>query len=179
MIHATRDLQSQDLSTERELTLAYRHTFLTTQGHRESPRMRDRLNLWDNTNMKDVTHHPRINSFYQGEYERTVMTAKLYSGPCGPKASWHLSYRWGKTPEKTSPRKVVPTGESNPGPLRDRRACYLLFHSGGAVMYLTKWIRSFISAGHSNMILILSYVKRQFYTVYILRNRETYCLPCC
>ena len=32
-------------------------------------------------------------------------------GPCGPKASWHLSYRWGKTPKKTSPRKLVLTGD--------------------------------------------------------------------
>ena len=34
-------------------------------------------------------------------------------------------------PEKTSPRKHVPTGGSNPGPLRDRRAFYHLTHSGG------------------------------------------------
>ena len=32
-----------------------------------------------------------------------------------------------KTPEKTSPRKIVSTG----GPLRDRRACYRLLHGGG------------------------------------------------
>ena len=32
-------------------------------------------------------------------------------GPWGPKASQHLSYRWGETPEKTSPRKPVPTGD--------------------------------------------------------------------
>ena len=30
-------------------------------------------------------------------------------GSWGPKLSWHLSYRWGKTPRKTSPRKPVPT----------------------------------------------------------------------
>ena len=33
--------------------------------------------------------------------------------PCGPKASWHSSFRWGKSPEKTSPRKLVPI---EPGP---------------------------------------------------------------
>ena len=32
-------------------------------------------------------------------------------GTCGPKASRHLSYRWGKTPKKTLPRKPVPTGD--------------------------------------------------------------------
>ena len=33
--------------------------------------------------------------------------------------------------EKTSPRKLVPTGGSNPGLLHDRRACYHLLLSGG------------------------------------------------
>ena len=38
------------------------------------------------------------------------MMAKWYSGTLGPKAFWHLSYRWEKTPRKTAPRKLVPTG---------------------------------------------------------------------
>ena len=29
----------------------------------------------------------------------------------GPKVSRHLSYRWGETPKKPSPRKLVPTGD--------------------------------------------------------------------
>ena len=33
-------------------------------------------------------------------------------GTMEPKASWNLSYRWGKTPKKKiSPRKLVPTGD--------------------------------------------------------------------
>ena len=39
------------------------------------------------------------------------MMAKWYSGTLGPKASWQLSYRWGKPPKKTSPRKLVLTGD--------------------------------------------------------------------
>ena len=36
-------------------------------------------------------------------------------GPCGPKASWHLSYRWGKTPKKPHPRNLSRPGiESGP-----------------------------------------------------------------
>ena len=35
-----------------------------------------------------------------------------------------------ENPEKTSPRKLVPTGIEH-GPLRDRRECYRLLHSGG------------------------------------------------
>ena len=45
---------------ERELTLDHigLHTFLTTQGHGGSPRMRDQLNAGvTNTNTKDDTHH--------------------------------------------------------------------------------------------------------------------------
>ena len=51
-------------------------------------------------------------------------------GPWGPKASRHLSYRWGKTP-KNFTQETFPDRGSNPGPLRDRRACYHLVHSGG------------------------------------------------
>ena len=36
-----------------------------------------------------------------------------------------------KNPEKTSPRKHIPDRGSNPGPLRDKRACYHLLHNGG------------------------------------------------
>ena len=45
------------------------------------------------------------------EWLRMIMMAKWYSGTLRPKASRHLSYRWGKTPRKTSPRKLVPTGD--------------------------------------------------------------------
>ena len=38
-----------------------------------------------------------------------------------------------ENPEKTSPRKLVPAGDRNSGPLRDRRACYHLPHSGELV----------------------------------------------
>ena len=41
----------------------------------------------------------------------------------GPKVSWHLSYRWGKTPKKTSPTKPVPTGD------RTRARCVTSAHA--------------------------------------------------
>ena len=46
-----------------------------------------------------------------------------YLGTNVAQISWHLSYSWGKTPEKTSAGKWSDRG-SNPGPLRDRRRCY-------------------------------------------------------
>ena len=54
-------------------------------------------------------------------------------GPWGPKVSWHLSYRWGKTPKKNLTQETCPDRESNPGPLHDKRACYHLLHRGGSV----------------------------------------------
>ena len=35
----------------------------------------------------------------------------IFGEPWGPKASRHLSYRLRKNPEKTLPRKFVPTGD--------------------------------------------------------------------
>ena len=46
-------------------------------------------------------------------------------GPWGPKASWHLSYRWGKTPKNLT-QETCPHQGSNPGPLCDKRTCYHL-----------------------------------------------------
>ena len=44
-----------------------------------------------------------------------IMMAKWYSGTLGPKASWHLSYRWGKTPKKSHPGNLSRPGiESGP-----------------------------------------------------------------
>ena len=47
-----------------------------------------------------------------------------------PKASRHLSYRWGKTPEKTSTRKTEPTGDRT-RPARWEATMLPLDHSGG------------------------------------------------
>ena len=51
-----------------------------------------------------------------------IMMAKWYLGTLGPKISWHLPYRWGKNPTQ----ETCPDWGSNPGLLRDRRACYHL-----------------------------------------------------
>ena len=89
-----------------------------------------RCHLRDSTNMKDNTHQAHTLSFQQGEYGKMIATAKWYSGTLGPKVSWHLSYRWGK-PWENLTQKTCPDRGSNPGPLRDKSACYHLLHSGG------------------------------------------------
>ena len=58
------------------------------------------------------------------------MMAKWYSGPWGPKASRHLSYRWGKPPKKPHPVNLSGPG-IEPGPSAWRRECYRLANSGG------------------------------------------------
>ena len=60
----------------------------------------------------------------------------IFGEPWGPKASRHLTYRWGK-PQKNLSQENRPDRGSNPGPLRDRRACYLLAHSGGLFLKFT------------------------------------------
>ena len=57
-------------------------------------------------------------------------------GPCERKASWHLSYRWGKTAEKTFTQETCPDRWLNPCPLNDRRACYRLFLSDIQILIL-------------------------------------------
>ena len=69
-------------------------------------------------------HQAHTQSSQQGEYGMMITTAKWYPGTLGgPKVSWHLSYRWGKNPEKTSPRKPVPTGD------RTRARCVTSAHA--------------------------------------------------
>ena len=65
-------------------------------------------------------------------------------GPWGPKASRHLSYRWGKTPKKPHLGNLSRPG-SNLGMLHDMLACYRLAHSGGRLYYvLSKTTKHFL-----------------------------------
>ena len=73
--------------------------------------------------MKDNTHQAHTQSSQQGEYGMMSTTAKWYSGTLGPKVSWRLSYRWGKTPKKISLRKPVPTRD------RTRARCVTSAHA--------------------------------------------------
>ena len=52
-------------------------------------------------------------------------------GPSGPKTSWLLSYWWEKKNEKIIQETRRDRG-SNTGSLRERRACYRLYHSAAA-----------------------------------------------
>ena len=82
----------------------------------------------NSTNMKDNTHQAHTQSSQQGEDDDDVQM--IFGDLGGSKVSWHLSYRWGK-PRKNLTQETCPDRASNPGPLRDKRACYHLLHSGG------------------------------------------------
>ena len=132
--HAARALQSHDLSGEGiKLWITY-ILFFTTQRHGGPPRMRDQPNAgansetvqtWKTIHTKHILSYPN-----KANMEWWWRRPNDIRGPWGPKVSWHLSYRWGKTPKKLT-QKTCPERGSNPGPLCDKRACYHLLHSGG------------------------------------------------
>ena len=74
-----------------------------------------RGHLRDNTDMKDDTPstHPFI--LNKANMKGWLWRPNDIRGPCGPKASWHLSYRWGKTPRKPHPEILSRSG-FEPGP---------------------------------------------------------------
>ena len=59
----------------------------------------------------------------------------IFGEPWGAKASRHLSTGEDK-PRKNLTQETCPDRGTNPGSLRDRRACYHLSHSGGHVTWL-------------------------------------------
>ena len=129
--HASRALQSHDLSGEGiKLWITY---ILSdhTRTWRASPyewSARCRGHLWDSTNMKDNTHQAYTHSYQQGEY------GMMITGTLWAKSFPTFVLQVRKNPEKNLTQETCPGRGSNPGPLRDRRTCYHLLHSGGHVI---------------------------------------------
>ena len=95
------------------------HTFFTTQGHGGPPRMSDQPNAgataetaqtWKTINTKHTLSHPN-----KANMEWWLWRPNDIRGPWGPKVSWHLSYRWGKTMKKPHPGNLSRPG-IEPGP---------------------------------------------------------------
>ena len=83
-------------------------------------------------------------------------------GPWGPKASWHLSNRWGKTPKNLT-QEICPKRGSNLRQLRDKCACYHLLHSGGLLLRnISICIRKNLigSQKQKNIPITLFFIKR-------------------
>ena len=116
------------------------HTFFTTQGRGGPPRMRDQVNAGAASEITQTcktinTIHAHIHS-NKADMKGWLCRPNDIRGPCGPKAAWRLTYRWGKTPKKTSPTKLVPTGH------RTRARCVTGAHAtvcstaGGLRLYV-------------------------------------------
>ena len=138
MTHATRALQSHDLSGE---GIKLWITYILFWPHKEM----EGLPGWVISPMPGPP--PK-----QHKHERQYTPKHTHSHPNkanmewwlrrtndirgswgGAKVSWQLSYRWGKTPKNLT-QETCPDRGSNPGPLRDKRACYHLLHSGGLIL---------------------------------------------
>ena len=87
------------------------HTYLTTQGNGGPPRTDDQLNVGATTETAQTrkTIHARHTLIHSNKANMKwwLWLTNDIRGPCEPNVSWHLSYRWGKSPIK--PRKTVPT----------------------------------------------------------------------
>ena len=99
----------------REWTCGSHTYFLITQGHGGPPGMRVQLNAeatYDTAQTEKTIHtrHTPIHSS-KANMKWWLWRPNDIRGPCGAKVSWHLSYRWGKTPKRTSPKKHVQTGD--------------------------------------------------------------------
>ena len=74
-----------------------------------------RGHLRHSTNMKTIhTRHTLIHS-NKANMKRWLWRLIDIRGPCGPEVSWHLSYRWGKNPEKNLTQETCTDRGSNPG----------------------------------------------------------------
>ena len=110
------DLTEPDLSGEGINSGSHTYFFYHTRTWRVSPdewsaQCRDHLRDNTNNERRDTSStHPFILAS-----RRWFWLPNDIRGPCGPKVSWHLSYRRGKTPKKPHPGNLSRPG-IEPGP---------------------------------------------------------------
>ena len=112
---------------EWELAVDHIHTLLSTQGPGGPPQIGDQFNSGatsETTRTLKTIHtiHLHIHS-NKADMIRTIMIAKWYSS--------YICLTGEEKPRKHFTQEKSPDWGSNPGPLRDKRACYSLLHSGG------------------------------------------------
>ena len=92
-------------------------------------------------------------------------------GPWGPKASWHLSYRWGKHPKKPHPGNLFRPGiEPWPAawqarmlpPVSQRHPCYSLTFNIGTSSHLIHQFRPYV--GHELKRLLQKFCESERFT---------------
>ena len=82
---------------------------------------------------RKTIHTKHTLSSQQGEYGMMITTAKWYSGTLGGLKFPDICLIDEEKPRKNLSQETCPDRGSNPGPLRDKRACYHLLHSGGLI----------------------------------------------
>ena len=122
---------------KRELTLDYIHTFLTTQGHGEPPRMSDELNAGatsETTRTLNTLHTIRsLNHSKKADMIRMIMMARWYSDNHGSLKLPDICHTGEEKPQKKSHPGNLSRQGIEPGPAACRRACYCLLHNGGHI----------------------------------------------
>ena len=109
----------------------------------------------------------------RNEWIWMIMMAKWYWGPWGPKASRHLSYRWGKTPKKPHPGNLSRPG-IEPGPAA-WQACMLppcpqrwtLFYCFVTIVLM---VRNHLPLQSTSMLDLLSAVCNYLFNYYSYRE---------
>ena len=122
--------------------------------------------------MKDNTHQVHTQSSQQGEYGMKITTAKWYSGTLGDLKFPDICLTGEEKPRKNLTQETSPDRGSNPGPLRDTRACYHLLHSGGQ-------IGSTVSISNKNLSLSGSHVWKFLFLLICdgnILNKIKFCL---
>ena len=147
MTHAARALQSHGMLGEGiNLWFTYcTYFFYHTRTWRTSPDEGSAQcpgPLRDSTNMEYNTHQ-RHSSFQQGDSEMMIMAARWYSGTFVGLKFPDICLTGEEKYSKNLTQDTCPDRESNPDPLRDRLACYRLFHSGGQYEILTYKSRNY------------------------------------
>ena len=90
------------------------HTYVFFTTHGGPPRMSDQFNAGVTSQTAQTwksihTSHTFIHS-NKANMKCWLWRPNDIPGPCGPKVSWHLSYRWGKTPKRSHPRNLFRPG---------------------------------------------------------------------
>ena len=90
-----------------------------------------RGHLRDSTNMKDSTHQAHTQSSIEANMEWWLRHGQMIFGDLGGLKFPDICLTGEEKPRKNLTQETCPDRGSNPGSLRDKRACYHLLHSGG------------------------------------------------
>ena len=165
MTRATQALESHDLSGE-GINFGSHKYFFTTQNMEASP------NKWltqsgatsETTRTLKTIHtmHSLIH-YKKADIIRMIMMAKWYSENHGSLKLPDICLTGEENPRKNLSQETCPDRGSQPGPLRDRRACYRLLHSGELSCNMTCY---YFNALYLNSTPVWNFKRKCLYGIY-------------